>query len=475
MAKISFRKEEPKNPLLFSTSVENMFISEYLPMAPGNYVKVYLFGLMNAELGGSVDMNVSSNVLNLPLEEIEKAWAYWEDKGAIRQVYDVEAHAYRIEFLSLLEELYGGARRTSQPVQAKTTERQASLQRKTKNSGGMPSTSNEPERPKTKEEIEEEQLARLEEMEIRSLFTSLEEARGSSLSSAEMEKIRDTIKIYEVTPDVYAYAIKHCTEMEKFDVKYINKVAVRWKEAGCEDIMQVKELLDKESKRYSQYQRIFKEMRYTRPITDADKEMMDTWFDTWEFKLKDVLEACNETAGLRSADLRYVNKVLENKMKEAGGIKVKTGYRGNSGDSYQRTSSPEMKHNVSKKVLGAYYEFIRSESELEYEDCVENAKRKIPKMGELLSQEKQLDQAIVTFDFSAEGKKRRERQKEQKQAIQEKKRNLLLQNGFPEDYLERKYRCKRCKDTGITDDGQYCTCTKKRVEEAYRWNLKRSK
>lgn len=475
MAKISFRKEETRNPLLFSTSVENMFISEYLPMAPGNYVKVYLFGLMNAELGASVDMNVSSNVLNLPLEEIEKAWAYWEDKGAIRQVYDVESHSYRIEFLSLLEELYGGARRDTKRVESKPREKAVPTQETSSDSRRMSGTSEAPKRAKTKEEIEEEELARLEEMEIRALFTSLEEARGSSLSSTEMDKIRDTIRIYEVTPDVYAYAIKHCTEMEKFDVKYINKVALRWKEAGCEDIMQVKELLDKESKRYSQYQRIFKEMRYTRPITDADKEMMDTWFDTWEFKLKDVLEACNETAGLRSADLRYVNKVLENKMKEAGGIKVKTGYRGNSGDSYQRTSNSEAKHNVSKKVLGAYYEFIRSESELEYEECVEKAKKSIPEMGDILAQEKQLDQAIVTFDFSSEGKKRRERQKEQKKELQERKRQLLLQNGYPEDYLERKYRCKRCKDTGITDDGQYCTCTKKRVEEAYRWNLKRSK
>ena len=53
MAKIRFKKINTRNPLLFSTSVENLFISELLPAAPGEYVKVYLFGLMNAGFGGA--------------------------------------------------------------------------------------------------------------------------------------------------------------------------------------------------------------------------------------------------------------------------------------------------------------------------------------------------------------------------------------------------------------------------------------
>ena len=90
MAKIRYKKINTRNPLLFSTSVENLFISELLPAAPGEYVKVYLFGLMNAGFGGAEDIKVTSNVLNMPVEDIEKAWAYWEDKGAEQQEYDPE-------------------------------------------------------------------------------------------------------------------------------------------------------------------------------------------------------------------------------------------------------------------------------------------------------------------------------------------------------------------------------------------------
>ncbi len=40
---------------------------------------------------------------------------------------------------------------------------------------------------------------------------------------------------------------------------------------------------------------------------------------------------------------------------------------------------------------------------------------------------------------------------------QEKRKKLLKESGFPEDYLEVKYTCPVCKDTG-SHDGYYCKC-----------------
>ncbi len=44
---------------------------------------------------------------------------------------------------------------------------------------------------------------------------------------------------------------------------------------------------------------------------------------------------------------------------------------------------------------------------------------------------------------------------------QEMIRSLLVKNGYPEDYLELKYTCSRCSDTGFID-GRRCSC----LEEA---------
>ena len=45
-------------------------------------------------------------------------------------------------------------------------------------------------------------------------------------------------------------------------------------------------------------------------------------------------------------------------------------------------------------------------------------------------------------------------------ALQEKRSALLVQNGYPKDYLDPIYSCPRCRDTGWTD-GKICECVQK--------------
>ncbi len=47
---------------------------------------------------------------------------------------------------------------------------------------------------------------------------------------------------------------------------------------------------------------------------------------------------------------------------------------------------------------------------------------------------------------------------------QQKRKELLKSAGFPEDYLEAKYTCPVCRDTGF-HDGYYCECYKKLVRQ----------
>ena len=51
--------------------------------------------------------------------------------------------------------------------------------------------------------------------------------------------------------------------------------------------------------------------------------------------------------------------------------------------------------------------------------------------------------------------------------IAERKKKLLLSNGFPADYLEEKYDCPLCRDTGFVD-GHKCRCFRqKEIEVLY--------
>ena len=48
---MSVKKQNVQNYYLYDTEVENLFISEYMPSAPENAVKLYLLALMPAQQG----------------------------------------------------------------------------------------------------------------------------------------------------------------------------------------------------------------------------------------------------------------------------------------------------------------------------------------------------------------------------------------------------------------------------------------
>ena len=71
------------------TPVENQFILEQLPGAKGDYVKVYLYGLMHCyHPREDVTPESMSRELNIPVEDIKAAFRYWERHGAVRRISD---------------------------------------------------------------------------------------------------------------------------------------------------------------------------------------------------------------------------------------------------------------------------------------------------------------------------------------------------------------------------------------------------
>ena len=65
--------------------------------------------------------------------------------------------------------------------------------------------------------------------------------------------------------------------------------------------------------------------------------------------------------------------------------------------------------------------------------------------------------------------------KQEMEELVKRKKDILAENGIPEDYLEMKYECPKCKDTGFLEGGKKCSCLKQEIiNEAYRMsNLSR--
>lgn len=80
---------DDKAAIYDATPVENMFITQYLPAANGDHVRVYLYGLMQCHHpveGMSVEQMARD--LNLTEEQVMNAFRHWEFHGLVRRISD---------------------------------------------------------------------------------------------------------------------------------------------------------------------------------------------------------------------------------------------------------------------------------------------------------------------------------------------------------------------------------------------------
>ncbi len=73
-------------------------------------------------------------------------------------------------------------------------------------------------------------------------------------------------------------------------------------------------------------------------------------------------------------------------------------------------------------------------------------------------------QVIGAFAKGANGKAYVEELAKESLAAQKRRKELLIEAGLPENYLEAQYVCDICEDTGVTDDG-ICECQRKLLIE----------
>ncbi|MBQ9272282.1 MAG: DnaD domain protein [Mogibacterium sp.] len=471
MAKIRLSLEDKKDIFLCSTEIENLVISEFLPDAPGDYVKVYLFGLMYASYGQDIDTHKMAHRLGLSEEETEEAWIYWESRGLVKLGKETGPDGevtQSLVFVSQVEQIYGNAAYTPQadapaaPVAADTADEE-------EDSGeDVPLYLSIDDM-----EFDEVMSSKLVDKRLRALFEKYQVTTGRTISRQETSKIEDAIKVYGIEPEIFDFAIDYCADLEKYSIDYIFKVALRWTEEGCRTVEDAKRLLDKHSKRNSWYRQVFNALGFTRLPAPADREIMDRWFDELGCSIGEVLDACAAAAGLRDPNLRYVNKVIENHRLEKGGVDTRLQNR-RQGEA-QESGEFESGSKVSRKVLNDYFEYIRKYDSKALEARRAEVLRRVPEMGRLFEAEKSINAKLLSMRPGGADQDAKQRLRAERIGIEERKKQLLAENGFPVDHLTRKYRCDKCRDTGYTDEGMVCSCCRQRAEEAYKWYTEKDK
>lgn len=413
---MSIRSGRIKDFYLLATEVENIFINEYMPQAPGDYVKVYLYALLYAKQEIDITHRNLASQLGITEEAVDLAWKYWENMGVVRR--EILSNApldYDVVFVNLRELMYAGPA----PVPQKSTE----------------------------------QAKELCADELKGLFDYVEDLKGKPVSAKEMQEIASWNRELSINTEVIKKAFEHCYGKNKTQLKYIGAVIREWSEKGIKTGQEAEEYLELSGKRYGDYKRILNSLGVVgRMATDGEKEVMDKWFDEMGFSLERILDACHKTVGIQNPNVNYVNRILENWKKEAA--------------SFGRDVNK--KTTVNQTDLNSYYEFLRHEAERKAQEAKAEVYDKIPRIEEIDDALKDLGSRLSRAVLGGSSEDLDEIKKltallEQERAV------LLTENNYPLDYTDIKYLCNECKDTGINEAGRRCECVKERIGEAELW------
>lgn len=107
----------------------------------------------------------------------------------------------------------------------------------------------------------------------------------------------------------------------------------------------------------------------------------------------------------------------------------------------------------------AKQETLRAENRAEEDHRRREIAAKIPEIGRIDTALCANLSEMVRIAMRQSARTAQELEKESL-ALQEKRSALLVQNGYPKDYLDPIYSCPRCRDTGWTD-GKICECVQK--------------
>lgn len=406
-----FKREKISSYYLHDTAVENVFINEFVPEAPGNYVKIYLFALMYADIGVSISHEDVAKQLSLKVEDILSAWTYWEGKGVIKKLHGDPADLinYEVEFVDLKEQIYGKNDKSKK------------------------------DRKKLSVSLE----GIMDDAELKQMYNRIEQITGRLFQGREPVSILGWMRDYGIKPEFVIYAYEYCTkERNNNKLNYVAAVVKEWAEQGLKSLEDIEEHLQENDSRHYLYKRVMKALGFSRNPTEEEKRIMDVWFDDLALSINAVLEACRKTSGISNPNINYVNTVLTSKNKGAA--------------KAQKDSEGDGKIAAVIKS----YEDDRTANEAAAQSRRAEIYKAIPRISEIEEEIRRISMEISRSMLSQDpsARTRIKSLKKRQESLSDEKAYLLTDNNYQVNYMDVWYTCPFCKDMGILDSGVRCSC-----------------
>ncbi len=266
------------NEDLGNTVVENVFINHYMPNAPGDFVKIYLLGLKSSCYEGSncLSDETIAKTVGTSINDVKKAWKYWEEQGIIKVIPSEENDSFFIEFLSI-KELMLNIKGEEKKKSKYSADRIISARQNSK---------------------------------TKKMFDYIYRAYGRDLSQNETFAFLDWIDDYNFPPEVVIMVIDHCLSKNIKDLPYLKQVARNWFDAGVDSEKKALEYSEQHKERWQNYSKVLNYLRIKRQPTLGEEKALYKWFYEFSFSDDIILKACELTINTIKPSISYMDKIL---------------------------------------------------------------------------------------------------------------------------------------------------------------------
>ena len=299
------------------TSVSNIFISEYVPGANGEFVKVYLYLLHLMSLrSNNINISLLADTFNQTEADIMRALRYWDSLDVISLSFNGPGNGLSNIVLRDIKHTGQAANAMADPIAAESASVNSTSSYQTETVRAAKPDIKQTEVIYTAEpskvSYSKEQLnGFLANDNFSMLLFVIEQYMGRPLSTKETNSIVYFYDGLKLSTDLIEYLFEYCVEHNKKSINYIEKVALSWASKNIHTIAEAKE----ETSNHTDY--VYQIMKAfglsNREPAQHEKAMIAKWADTYCFDTDMIIEACNRTIkAIHQPSFEYADTILAN-------------------------------------------------------------------------------------------------------------------------------------------------------------------
>lgn len=327
------------------TTVSDIFIDQYMPKANGEFVKVYLYLLRATGSGaGIATISEIADHFSNTEADIIRALNYWASEGILQVQTGADGQIMGINLCSLS---VSGMQAAQSNIQSAVADNAAqnNLQNSVVNNAAQnilqnsvvnnaaqnistvntrmhdsvveklksqtPDKAASSQKEYTLDEIKEFR----KNPDISELFFIIETYLKHTLSSTDTNMVLYWLDELHFSTDLVEYLVEYCITKGHSSLRYMNKVALGWADAGIKTVDQAKD----DAAAHSQiYYSVMKALGITgRNLVDSEVSLINKWVGEYGFDIELVKAACRKTiSAIQKPSFEYTDSILANWRKK---------------------------------------------------------------------------------------------------------------------------------------------------------------